>query len=185
MVKVQLTGVLVAGFHLCPCHPLPLTITFLHIMLVNTDPLRNLHIPTHTHYKSMEIWLLFSAVKYHCIQHIHSFHSQSTFVTFGHLMQRVNSLEKALMLRKIEGRRRRGWQRMRWLDGITDSMNMSLSKLQEIVKGQGSLEYHSSWGHKESNTTERLNNNPPLETLTNVFVMTMKFKCIGHSWITM
>ena len=74
---------------------------------------------------------------------------------------------------------------MRWLDGITDSMNMSLSKLQEIVKGQGSLEYHSSWGHKESNTTERLNNNPPLETLTNVFVMTMKFKCIGHSWITM
>ena len=55
---------------------------------------------------------------------------------FGHLMQRANSLEKTLMLGKTEGKRRRRWKRMRWLDVITESMNMSLSKLQEIVKGR-------------------------------------------------
>ena len=57
---------------------------------------------------------------------------------FGHLMQTDNSLEKSLMLGKIEGRRRRGCQRMRWLDGITDSMNMNLGKFQEMVRNSES-----------------------------------------------
>ena len=76
------------------------------------------------------------------------------FQYFGHLMQRTDSFEKTLMLGKIEGRRRRGQQRMRWVDGITDSVDMSLSKLWGDGDGQGSLVSCSLWGCKESDTTE-------------------------------
>ena len=71
-------------------------------------------------------------------------------------MQRTDSFEKTLMLGKIEGERR-GRQRMRWLDDITDSMDMSLSKASGVGDGQGSLVCCSPWGHKESDMTERLN----------------------------
>ena len=67
---------------------------------------------------------------------------------FGHLMQRVDSLEKTLMLGRIGGRRRRGWQRMRWLDGITDSMDMSLGRTLGVGDGQGGLACRNSWGHR-------------------------------------
>ena len=76
---------------------------------------------------------------------------------FGHLMQRIDSLEKTLMLGMTEDRRR-GQQRMRWLDGFTDSVDMSLSKLREDSEGQGNLACCSPWGHKESDTTEQLKN---------------------------
>ena len=82
---------------------------------------------------------------------------------FGHLMQRADSFENTLMLGKVEGRRRRRWWRMWWLDVITDSMGMSLNKLQDRdawhpwCDGQGSLACCSLWGHKELDMTERLN----------------------------
>ena len=76
---------------------------------------------------------------------------------FGHLMERADSTEKTLILGKIEGRKRRGWQRMRWQDGIIDSMDMSLSKLGETVNGvQGRLVCYSPWGCKELDTTGQL-----------------------------
>ena len=75
---------------------------------------------------------------------------------FGHLMRRVDLLEKTLMLRKIGGKRRRGWQRVWRLDGITDLMDMNVGKLWELGDGQGGLVCCSPWGCKESDTTEQL-----------------------------
>ena len=87
--------------------------------------------------------------------------NNSVLQYLDHLMWRANSLDKPLMLGKIESRRRRGRQRMRWLDGITDSMDMGLSKLQEMVKliftMKGSQACCSPWGCKELDTTEWLN----------------------------
>ena len=76
---------------------------------------------------------------------------------FGPDTRRADSLEKTLMLGEIGGRRRRGRPRMRWLDGITDSMDVSLSELPGDGDGQGGLACCDSWGRKESDTTERLN----------------------------
>ena len=76
---------------------------------------------------------------------------------FGHLMQRVDLLEKTLMLGGIGGRSRRGRQRMRWLDGIIDSMAMSLSEPRGLVMDKRGLACYNSWGRKESDTTEQLN----------------------------
>ena len=75
----------------------------------------------------------------------------------GHLMRRVDSLEKTFMLGGIGGRKRRGRQRMRWLEGITDSMDMSLSEVREMVMDRGAWRCCDSWDRKESDTTERLN----------------------------
>ena len=75
---------------------------------------------------------------------------------FGHLMRRVDSLEKSLMLGGIGGKRRRGRQRMRWLDGITDLMDVTLVELRELVMDREALACCDSWGRKALDKTERL-----------------------------
>ena len=90
---------------------------------------------------------------------------------FGHLMWRVDSLEETMMLGGIGGRRRREWQRMRWLDGITSSTGHEFGWTLGVGDGQGSLACCHSWGHKDSDTTEQLNWNE---------LKTMKFK--KKSW---
>ena len=75
---------------------------------------------------------------------------------FGHLIQRTDPLEKTLMLGKIEGQRRRGWQRMRWLNGIIDSMDMNLSKLQETVKDREAWHAAVHGGNEQSDMTEHI-----------------------------
>ena len=103
----------------------------------------------------------------------------------GHMMQITDSFEKTLMLRKIEGRRRRGWQRMWWLDGIINSMDMSLIKLQELLMDRGGLACCNPWSCKELDTTEGLNWTPADQGLHRVMVFTIVpySVCAWFLWI--
>ena len=100
---------------------------------------------------------------------------------FGHLMQRGNSLEKILKLGKIEGKSRSGWQRMRWADSITDSMDMNLSKLWEIVEDRGTC-CAAVHGLAKSETQQQLNNNRP-KTQHNFVIV--QFSSVAQSCLTL
>ena len=96
--------------------------------------------------KGNQSWILFGRT-----------YAKAELQYFGHLMQRANSLEETLMLGKTEGRRRKGQQKMRWLDGITNSMDMNLDKLQEMVRDREACMDSSPWGHVGLDTTWWLN----------------------------
>ena len=98
-------------------------------------------------------------------------------------MQRAGSLKKTLMLGKIKSRRRKGRQRKRWLDGIINSMVMSLSKFWKNDEGQGRVGYCSPWGRKESDTTEQLNNNNKITEIYWLIVLVLEIKNQGVSRI--
>ena len=103
--------------------------------------------------------------------------AEADFQYFGHLMWRADSFEKTLILGKIEDRRQRGQQRMKWLDGITDSMDMFGWTL-GVRDGQWGLAYYGSWGRKESDTTEHLNS-----TELNVGFYSLQVLCLDHVFL--
>ena len=105
---------------------------------------------------------------------------------FGHLMWGAQSLEKTLMLIKIESRKRRGWRRMRWLDGITDTMDMSLGELWGIVKDREAWWALLPWGNKESDMTEQLNNGKLFKLENWIYleiILTSKLSNTFPSWV--
>ena len=103
---------------------------------------------------------------------------------FGHLLQKPVSLEKFLMLGKIKGRRRRGRQRLRWLDGITDAMDMNLGKLCETLRDREAWPAASPWGHKELDTMGQLNNDIVVTVSDLWFCLCLFYlHCVLYAWI--